>query len=49
MITHDDYMKKLSDEDRQKVLAMAKELIAEEKTLRQARTTPKANRPALNE
>lgn len=37
MITHDEYMKKLSEEDRQKVLAMAKELIAEEKTLRQIR------------
>jgi len=37
MITHDDYLKKLSPEDRERVLAMTKELIAEEKSLREIR------------
>ncbi|HEY9716513.1 MAG TPA: transcriptional regulator [Trichormus sp.] len=49
MITHDDYMKKLSDEDRQKVLAMAKELIAEEKTLRQVRRAREYSQVTLAE
>ncbi len=49
MITHDDYMKKLSDEDRQNVLAMAKELIAEEKTLRQIRRAREYSQVTLAE
>lgn len=49
MISHDDYMKKLSEEDRQKVLSMAKELIAEEKTLRQIRRAREYSQVTLAE
>lgn len=49
MISHDDYMRKLSEEDRQKVLAMAKELIAEEKTLRQIRRAREYSQVTLAE
>ena len=53
MISHDDYMKKLrlklSDDDRQVVLAMAKELIAEEKTLRQIRRAREYSQATLAE
>lgn len=37
MTTHDDYMKKLSPERRKKIEARAKELMAEEMTLRELR------------
>ena len=49
MISHDDYMKKLSEDDRQKVLSMAKELIAEEKTLRQIRRAREYSQVTLAE
>ena len=49
MITHDDYMKKLSAEDREKVLAMAKELIAEEKSLREIRRAREYSQVTLAE
>lgn len=49
MITHDGYMKKLSDEDRQLVLAMAKELTAEEKSLRQIRRAREYSQATLAE
>jgi transcriptional regulator with XRE-family HTH domain len=49
MITHDDYMKKLSAEDRHRVLEMAKELIAEEKTLRQVRRAREYSQVTLAE
>lgn len=49
MIKHDDYMKKLSDDDRELVLAMAKELIAEEKTLRQIRRAREYSQATLAE
>lgn len=49
MIRHDDYMKKLSDDDRQLVLAMAKELIAEERTLRQIRRAREYSQATLAE
>ena len=37
MISYDDYMKKLSPEQRERVQVMAEKLIAEEKTLREIR------------
>ncbi len=49
MITHDEFMKKLSEDERQKVLAMAKELIAEEKTLRQIRRAREYSQVTLAE
>ena len=49
MISHDDYMKRLSEEDRQMVLSMAKELIAEEKTLRQIRRAREYSQVTLAE
>jgi transcriptional regulator with XRE-family HTH domain len=49
MITHDDYMKKLSPERREKVLAMAQKLIAEEKSLRDIRKAREYSQVALAE
>lgn len=49
MITHDEYMKKLSPEDRETVLAMAKELIAEEKSLREIRKAREYSQVTLSE
>ena len=49
MINHDDYMKKLPVEKREKVLAMAAELIAEEKSLRQIRKAREVSQKTLAE
>jgi DNA-binding transcriptional regulator YiaG len=49
MITHDDYMKKLSPERSEKILAMTKELIAEEKSLRQIRKAREFSQVTLGE
>ena len=49
MITHDDYMKKLSPERREQVLAMARELIAEEKSLREVRKAREFSQVTLAE
>lgn len=49
MITHDDYMKKLSPSDREAVLSMARELIAEEKSLRQIRKAREYSQVTLAE
>jgi transcriptional regulator with XRE-family HTH domain len=49
MISHEDYMKKLSPEDRETVLAMARELIAEEKSLREIRRAREYSQVTLAE
>lgn len=49
MITHDDYMKKLSPERRERVLAMAQKLIAEERSLREIRKSREYSQVTLSE
>lgn len=47
MTTHDEYMQKLSPERRAKIEARAKELIAEEMTLRELRKARKLSQETL--
>lgn len=49
MTTHNEYMQKLSAEKREKVLAMAAELIAEEKSLREIRKAREVSQKTLAE
>ena len=49
MITHDEYLKKLSAKKREKVLALGKELIAEEKSLREIRKAREYSQVTLAE